>query len=535
VLDGLLRIPHELVLTESFAFVDHQRALGALALQERQMRSAEDEAWTLRAQLEQARDQVASGQVAFGEHHLTVMLTGDSRAELDGAVSSAVAECTNQGILAVREDLNLEPAFFAQLPGNFAYIGRRALISSANFAGFASFHGFPRGRMEGNHWGSAVTLLETSSATPYAMSFHHGDLGNFTVIGPSGSGKTVVLGFLLAQAQRFAPRTVFFDKDRGAEIALRAMGGTYRLLRPGEPTGMNPLALPDTAANRAFVREWLGLLVRPQDGSALGAQDRAVIAEAVDASYRAAPEFRQLATVQELLRGHERGGPNSLSARLAPWWGSGDRAWLFDHKSDDLSFENPTLGFDLTHLLADPIGRVPALAYLFHRVDGILDGRPMLLFLDEGWRALDDPLFAERLRDWLKTVRKKSGVVGFGSQSASDALGSRIADAIREQCPTQIFLPNPKATAADHCGGFGLSLRELAIVRTLPDTSRAFLLKQGTRSVAARLDLVGLDDLLAVLSGREQTVTLLDAVRAEKGDDPAAWLPVFLERVKGLR
>jgi type IV secretion system protein VirB4 len=409
MLDPLLRIPHELVLTESFAFVERQRALGALALQRRQMRNAEDEAWTLRAQLDEASDAVASGEVAFGEHHLSVLLQASTMPDLDAAVSDGVAELTNVGILAVREDLNLEPCFWAQLPGNFGFIARRALLSSANFAGFASLHAFPRGREAGNRWGSAVTFLETTSATPYAFNFHHGDLGNFTVIGPSGSGKTVVLSFLLAQAQRFAPRAVFFDKDRGAEIFVRAIGGSYRVLRPGAATGFNPLALPDTASNRAFLCEWIALLVRPADGSALPASDRAVIAEAVATNYQALPGLRCLSHLQELFRGHERARTDSLWARLGPWFGAGDRAWLFDYKSDDLAFESRTLGFDLTYLLDDPIGCVPTLAYLFHRIEALLDGTPTLLFLDEAWKALDDPLFEARLRDWLKTVRKKNG------------------------------------------------------------------------------------------------------------------------------
>jgi type IV secretion system protein VirB4 len=127
-------------------------------------------------------------------------------------------------VIGVREDAALEPSFWAQFPGNTQFIPRKALISSANFAGPASFHSHPVGRASGNHWGPAVTLLETTAASPYYFNFHKGDLGNFLVIGPSGAGKTVVLNFLLAQSERFQPKVVFFDKDRGAEIFLRAMG-----------------------------------------------------------------------------------------------------------------------------------------------------------------------------------------------------------------------------------------------------------------------------------------------------------------------
>ena len=165
---------------------------------------------------------------------------------LNEAVAETQAAFTDVGVIAVREDVNMEPAFWAQFPGNFKDIARRSFISTSNFAGLASCHNHPLGQAEGNHWGPAVTVLETTSGSPYYFNFHKGDLGNFTMIGPSGAGKTVILAFLLAQAQKFAPRIVYFDKDRGAEIFLRALGGRYDVLRPGAAPGMHPLQLPET-------------------------------------------------------------------------------------------------------------------------------------------------------------------------------------------------------------------------------------------------------------------------------------------------
>jgi type IV secretion system protein VirB4 len=148
--------------------------------------------------------------------------------------------------------------------------------------------------------------------------------------------------------------------------------------------------------------------------------------------------------------------------------------------------------------------------------------------VDEGWKALDDPVFTQRLKDWEKTLRKRNGVVGFCTQSASDALESRIASAIVEQAATQIFLPNPKARPADYIDGFGLTPHEFDLVRALPDTSRCFLVKQADHSAVARLDLTGLDDVLMVLAGNERRVRKLEQVRAQVGDDPAAWLPLYV-------
>ena len=531
MLDDLMRLPYEMVLSESFGFIDRQVTLDRMNLALRRMRAADDEALSLRRDLVTAKDDVAAGRSSFGEHHMTVMVKAPSLAMLDEAAADVQSAFTELGIIAVREDVNLEPAFWAQFPGNFKDIARRALISSSNFAGLASCHNFPVGKAAGNHWGPAITVLETTSAGPYYFNFHKGDLGNFTVIGPSGSGKTVVLGFLLAQAQKIAPRTIYFDKDRGAEIFLRAIGGRYDVLRPGRPTGLNPLMLQDDPINRRFLADWTAKLVTGR-GESLEAEDLARIAEAVDANFSQPLDYRRLRYFAELFRGGRRPTVADLAARLAPWCGTGEYAWLFDNEADALDLDARVIGFDMTQILDDPAARTPAMMYLFHRVEQRLDGTPAIIVIDEGWKALDDDIFIQRIKDWEKTIRKRNGVVGFCTQSAQDALASRISSAIIEQAATQIFMVNPKAQQAEYCGGFGLTAHELDLVRTLPDSSRCFLIKHGNDSVVARLNLSGMPDLLTVLSGRESAVRRLDEIRGEVGDAPAAWLPRLLEAVQ---
>jgi type IV secretion system protein VirB4 len=522
--DELLRLPFELTMSQSFGFVDRQAALGRMNLALRRMRSTEDEAVSLRADLSNAKDDVAAGRAGFGEHHMTIAIRADSLAEVDAGVAEVQATLADLGIIAVREDIALEPAFWAQFPGNFKYIARRGLISTANFAGLASTHNFALGSPDGNHWGEAITLFETTAAGPYYFNFHQGDLGNFTVIGPSGSGKTVVLNFLLAQARKVRPRIVFFDKDRGAELFIRAIGGRYDLLRPGIPSGLNPLAMDDTPVNRQFLIDWV---VQLSGGADTEEVER--IKDAIDANFMAEPEHRRFRHLVELFRGGARPRADDLAARLRPWWGDGERAWLFDNPLDLTDLSSEAVGFDMTAILDDPAVRTPAMMYLFHRVEERLDGTPAIIVIDEGWKALDDDVFVRRIKDWEKTIRKRNGIVGFATQSAQDALESRIASAIIEQAATQIFMANPKARAEDYVTGFGLTPHEYEIVRTLPDSAHCFLTKHGNESVVARLNLTGEADILTILSGRERTVRLLDEIRQEHGDDPDVWMPHLLE------
>jgi len=527
LLDGLLRLPYEMIVTESYAPNERTTARERIDLALRRSRSVDEEAAAERNDMMAARDALGNGGVGFGDHHLTVLVRERSLDRLDDATAACAAALADTGAIAVREDTNLEPAFWGQFPGNEDYIVRRALISSANMAGFGSFHGFALGQASGNYWGDAVTLLETTSATPFFFNFHHGDLGNFSVIGPSGSGKTVVMNFLAAQAQKFSPRTILFDKDRGAELFIRGIGGRYDRINPGEPTGFNPLSLPDNPTNRAFLRDWLAVLL-----SADGPEEFACISAAVDAAYANDPSLRRLRHFKELLAGAKRPETGDLADRLGAWIGAGsgdggEHAWLFDNERDALDLDQRVLGFDMTQLLENPRLRTPVMMYLFHRIEERLDGKPTMILIDEGWKALDDEVFAARIRDWLKTLRKRNALVGFATQSARDALESRISTALVEQTATMVFMPNSRARPEDYCDGFGLTEHELALIRTLPAHSRCFLVRQPDASVVVRLDLSGAPEVLTLLSGRESSVRRLDLLREAVGDDPSAWYPAL--------
>jgi len=520
--DTLLRLPCELVLTESFTPADRQIARERIDLAVRRLKSADEEAVAERREMQCARDALGVGGVGFGDHHLSVLVRSEHLAELDDMSAICAAALADAGAVTVREDVNMEPGFWGQLPGNEAYLVRRAMISTGNMACFSSLHGMALGQANGNHWGEAVTLLQTTSATPFFFNFHQADLGNFTIIGPSGSGKTVVMNFLAAQAQKFSPRTILFDKDRGAEVFVRGVGGRYSRIASGHPTGFNPLALPDTPTNRAFLRDWFGILL-----AADGPEELATIASAVDAAYANDVRLRRLSYFGELLAGSRRPQAGDLASRLEPWTHGHEHGWLFDNIEDRLDMSGRTLGFDMTALLENPRLRTPVMMYLFHRVEERLDGEPTIILIDEGWKALDDEVFAARIRDWLKTLRKRNALVGFATQSARDALDSRIATAIVEQTATMIFMPNARARAEDYCDGFGLTEHELEIIRTLPAHSRCFLIRQSDASVVVQLDLSGMPEVLTVLSGRESTVRRLDSLRAEYGDAPGRWYPAL--------
>jgi type IV secretion system protein VirB4 len=165
--------------------------------------------------------------------------------------------------------------------------------------------------------------------------------------------------------------------------------------------------------------------------------------------------------------------------------------------------------------------------YLFHRLDELLTGEPVMMFMDEGWKLLSDPAFANYIVDKLKTIRKLNGIVGFGTQSAADIAKSPQSNTLIEQSSVNLHFPNARADEDSYMRRFGLTRKEFEIVKRTPPESRRFLIKRGNESVVAKLDLGTMPDLVKVLSGRKETVEELTRLREQYGDNPEVWLPIF--------
>jgi type IV secretion system protein VirB4 len=516
------------------------------------MMNAGDFAVSQAEELKDALDALTSNDFVMGDHHFSLQVLCDVPVndsddsslrlkELNDHVALARALLADTGMTVAREDLALEAAFWAQLPGNFPMRPRKAPISSRNFAAMAPFHNFPTGRAEGNHWGAALAVLMTAARSPYYFSLHASDpadrdgtgpkdTGHTFICGPTGSGKTVFIGFLVAMLDRQGVTQVIFDKDRGLEILVRALGGEYLPLANGVPTGFNPLQLPPTAAHLEFLKGWLRTLVRPGSGRPLAAKEEADLDQALHGTLALERPARRLSRLIEFL---DPTDPEGVHARLVRWCevSQGDYAWVFDNPEDSViprMNAHPVVGFDVTDFLDHEVARPPVTLYLFHLVRQLLDGRRLVCWMDEFWRLLSDPAFESFAKDAPKTWRKLNGVMCVATQSASDVLDSPISRTLIEQTPTKVFFPNANASLAEY-SGLGLTEREFKLIKEqIEPGSRRFLVKQGAHSVVCQLDLAGFGGELAVISGRLSEVRRMEQIVAVHGGDPQRWLPVFM-------
>lgn len=520
ILDELGRLRCEYTIAQTYRPYDRHVAKGRMRDQQMEMMQSREESVSQTEQLEDVFDETASGEVGYGKHHLTIACYADTQEELNKHISQIVSKFAEVDIAVVREDVACEMAFWAQLPGNFDYICRAADISTLNMAGLASLHNYPLGKINNNHWGEAVTVLETISGSPYYFNFHHRDVGNFLVFGAMGSGKTLLTGFLTLQSTKFGGKRIIFDKDRGLEMMVRFEGGIYDIIKPGKPTGFNPCKLEDTTENRKFLHSLFKKMLTT-NGELLTDADLLFVDQAVNGLYRMKPEIRQLCHLASYF-GTKR--PGSLRARFDQWHSDGEHAWLFDNEEDHLNLEPDVIGFDFTAILSEQECKAPALMYLMHRVEQALAGERGMIVIEEAWKLLEDDFCAEFINDSSRTFRKKNIILGLLTQVANDTVNSIHSKAINESAFTKIFFPNPGADRYVHIDVLGLTEREFDLIKNPREDDYYFLLVHGQgmsrESVKVRLNFEKLPQEIAAISGRESNLRIFDQVRAEVGNDP---------------
>jgi len=545
MLDSLLRLDCEFISTNSFAIEAKDTAQKTIHRHRTKMKNANDPAVSQINELHTAQDMLASDKLVMGYHHNSLMLIAETIPDLEHAIAKAIKCYADAGFVAIRETIGMESAFLAQVPTNLKMISRSSMITSQNFVDFCPLHNYRTGYKDQNHLGSAVTLLETPSRTPYFFNFHakgsttNPSKGHATIIGGNGSGKTVAMAFFDAQLSRYQGRTFAFDRDRGLEIYLRASGGYYAVISPDYPETIrfNPFQLKDTPLNRKFCREWMAMLIKEEGESELPAEMMDQLLQCVDYVYeQLSVSHRNLTNAAKLL-------PVQFSrwASLRRWLRgdtrhiAGEYAYLFDNETDDLEMHQK-MGFDMTHFLDhEPKGVLSALTmYLFHRLEQSFDGQLVTVLLDEGWQYLDNEYWRKKLRVWLPTLRKLNCHLVFATQSPASVVESSLRHIILDNCATNIYFPNPQAKRAHYIDGFNLTDSEFLSIKENDPGSRLFLLKQEHESCICKLSLSQMDDALAVFSANKSTLNLLDQLRKEFGDHPEQWLAAFYEGRRGI-
>jgi type IV secretion/conjugal transfer VirB4 family ATPase len=464
---------------------------------------------------------LGGNHVGFGYLTATIAVTDTSHRGADEKVRAIERVVNGTGFTTIRETINAVEAWLGSLPGHAYANVRQPLIHSLNLAHLVPLSSVWAGPARNDHLdGPPLLYAVTSGSTPFRFSTHVGDVGHMLIVGPTGAGKSVLLALLALQFRRYAEAQVYiFDKGNSARAAVLAMGGEHHALGSDGSLAFQPLRKIDDPANRSWAAEWIATLLA-HEKVPVTPEVKEIVWSALS-SLASAPEHeRTLTGLSVLLQS------NALKAAVAPYTLDGPFGRLLDAAEDRLALSSVQC-FETETLMHETGVVLPVLTYLFHRLESRFDGRPTLLMLDEAWVYLDNPLFAARIREWLKVLRKKNVAVVFATQSLADIASSTIAPAIIESCPQRIFLPNDRAiepqarTAYDR---FGLNDRQIELISRATPKRQYYL--QSHRG--NRLFELGLGPVALAICGSSSPAdqSLVDHVLAENG--PGAFAGEFL-------
>jgi type IV secretion system protein VirB4 len=426
------------------------------------------------------------------------------------------------------EGMNALEAWLGSLPGHVYANVRQPPISTLNLAHLIPLSAVWAGAERDEHFGDAPLLYgKTEGSTPFRLSLHVGDVGHSLIVGPTGAGKSVLLALMALQFRRYKGSQIFaFDFGGSIRAAALGMGGDWQDLggalyaEEGDSAAvaLQPLARIDNAGERAWAAEWLAAMLAGE-GVVIDPAAKEHLWSALTSLASAPPAERTLTGLAVLLQSQE------LKQALAPYLIGGPWGRLLDAEQERLG-EASVQAFE-TEGLIGASSAAAVLAYLFHRIEGRLDGSPTMIIIDEGWLVLDSPAFAAQLREWLKTLRKKNASVIFATQSLADIETSAIAPAIIESCPTRIFLPNERATEpqiARVYERFGLNDRQIEILsRATPKRDYYCQSRRGNRLFELGLGDVAL--AFSAASSKTDQIRIAELVAAHGREGfAAAWL-----------
>lgn len=456
------------------------------------------------ADADAALQELSGDLVSFGYFTQCVVLMDRDLKSLKAKQSILEQAIQGRGFITLDEieNRNCFDAFLGSIPGNCAHNVRHPMLNTLNLA-----HLFPLSAVWGGearesnlYDGPPLLHTVTGGSTPFKFNLNYGDVGHTCIIGPTGAGKSVLLAAIATAFSKYrAPsgefsQVYFFDKERSSRITTLGVGGDfYDLAAQGGALAFQPLARIDEEAERNWAMEWLQALLRHETRlpTFVTPERKAALWNALSRLAASPNQERTLTGLRTLVQ------DKAIKDALGSYSVDGPYGRLLDAETETLSLGRWQV-FEMHELMKSyPNAVMPVLTYLFHRLDQRFGNAPTLLILDEGWLFLDDPVFAPKIREWLKTLRKKKVYVVFASQSLADLAQSTILETVKESCYTKIYLPNRMAMDDERSmafyRGFGLNDQQIAIIAgAMPKREYYFTSPLGNRLFSLALGELGL-------------------------------------------
>jgi len=410
-----------------------------------------------------ALQEVSDDVVSYGYFTATITVWDKDYTLAEKKVKALEKTINGLGFTVINETLNAVDAWFGSLPGLCRANVRRPILSSLNLSHIFPLSAIWAGPESNKHLAGPVLMhTQTYGNTPFRLNLHVGDVGHTMIVGPTGAGKSVLLAVLAAQFRRYPEAQIYyFDKDASVKALTAGVGGDFYDIAAERAGALSfqPLADIDSESEMSWAAEWIYDFLRTEN-VIVDPDVKKAVWTALNSLASSPKEERTITGLVYLLQDAR------IRHALEPATINGSFGRLFDAKSDNLAYARWQV-FEMAKLMETKAAVAPTLSYLFHRLEQRFTGVPSILFLDECWLFLDNPIFAAKIREWLKVLRKANVAVVFATQSLQDVENSSIASVIKESCPTKIYLPNSNALderIAKIYQGYGLNDREIEII-----------------------------------------------------------------------
>lgn len=493
-------------LVQKFRFYSNADAMDHITKIQNQRITAEDKAYEQTEKLAIAANDLLDRKMKLGSHSLELLVFADTLPALKAVANVAFNDMQSSNLSSTRLINVLQSGWLSLLPGNAHLSPRPGVIKTGNLVAFMPLYNCPAGP-ELSQWGPPIITFRTKDGTPYKFHWHISGknpkalvMGSALLTGVPGSGKTFLAAMLIAMSAGRA-RVIGLDHKRGWQFLTKFMKGKYGVLGHGKPN----FAVLKALTNSPKDLEFLTKLITGCIGGKMTEEESRRLSLGLEIIMGMPAKDRSL---KELRRFFDN-EPEAAGTRLNKWiWGN-EMGWVIDAPDDHLSFTDFTI-LDVTALLGNETARGPALAYIFYRIVMMLDGRPLMIPFDEGWRILMDAFFSSIIEELLRTIRSKNGILVFITQDPGELARSSISDVLLTMCPTQFHLANPKGNERHYIDKLKLTQRQYDVFREILPGEGEFLLIQGDKSIVGSMPMHNMLDYVPMLSATEEDLIRLD-------------------------
>ena len=398
--------------------------------------------------------------VSQGFYTCTLIVDGDSIDEVEERVDVISKTINNMGFITIEESINSVEAFLGSIPGNITNNIRMPILNTITLSHLLPVSSVWGGDSWNKHLNAPPLIYtKTKGSTPFRFNIHIEDIGHSAIVGPTGYGKSVLLGLIASSFMKYKDsRVYFFDKDASSRVLTYAVGGEFHDLGNDE-LSFQPLANIEIVEEKEWAYGWI-LEILEQENVKVSPTQKEKIWKALDNLAKTPIELRTISNFYTSVNDRE------IKEALIPYKIGGALGKYFDSDKDTLNFSRWQV-FEMNQVINNKKGITPLLSYIFRRIENSLDGSPCIIILDECWMFFDNPIFAAKIREWLKVLRKKNCSVIFATQELGDILNSKLFTTVLDACQTKVFLPNPNAFADNYIPiyqKFGLNKTEIEII-----------------------------------------------------------------------